>query len=182
MFSTLPNLLTLARIVLIPIMMVAFYANDRFGNWVAAIVFMLACFTDFLDGYVARVWSQTTKVGQFLDPVADKLLVSSTLLLLAGFDRISRFTLIPAIVILCRDIMVSGLREYLSELKVNMPVTPLAKWKTAVQMIAISFLLLGDSSVFGKSFLLLGEGLLWAAAVMTLISGFNYLKANAKHF
>eukprot|EP01037_Dinobryon_pediforme_P017409 gene17409-17600_t len=130
MLSTIPNLLTLARIGLIPIMMGAFYTQN------------------FLDGYVARIWSQTTKIGQFLDPVADKLLVASTLLMLAGFGRISRFTLMPAIIILCREIMVSGLREFLS-----------------------------DTPTFGSPFLLVGEGMLWVAAVMTLISGFDYFKA-----
>jgi len=183
----LPIALTWLRVAAIPLLVAIFYLPNSWlspfdQNLFATILFVSAAITDWLDGFLARRLKQESAFGQFLDPVADKLLVSSTLLLLAGFDRISRFTLIPAIVILCREIMVSGLREYLSELKVNMPVTPLAKWKTAVQMIAISFLLLGDSSVFGKSFLLLGEGLLWAAAVMTLISGFNYLKANAKHF
>jgi len=182
MLSTIPNLLTLARIGLIPIMMGAFYTQSVVGRWVAALAFIIACFTDFLDGYVARIWSQTTKIGQFLDPVADKLLVASTLLMLAGFGRISRFTLMPAIIILCREIMVSGLREFLSELKVNMPVTTFAKWKTAIQMLAISLLLLGDTPTFGSPFLLVGEGMLWVAAVMTLISGFDYFKAGIKHF
>lgn len=182
MLSTVPNLLTLARIGLIPVMMGTFYTESVVGRWVAVFVFIFACFTDFLDGYVARVWSQTTKLGQFLDPVADKLLVASTLLMLAGFGRISHFTLMPAVIILCREIMVSGLRECLSELKVNMPVTTFAKWKTAVQMIAISLLFLGDTPTFGNPFLIVGEGMLWAAAIMTLISGVDYLKAGIKHF
>ncbi|MBY0281651.1 MAG: CDP-diacylglycerol--glycerol-3-phosphate 3-phosphatidyltransferase [Alphaproteobacteria bacterium] len=182
MLATIPNLLTLARIGLIPIMMGAFYTQSIVGRWVAALAFIVACFTDFLDGYVARIWSQTTKIGQFLDPVADKLLVASTLLMLAGFGRISHFTLMPAIIILCREIMVSGLREFLSELKVNMPVTAFAKWKTAIQMLAISLLLLGDTPTFGNPFLWVGEGMLWVAAVMTLISGLDYLRAGIKHF
>ncbi len=172
----------MARIGLIPIMMGAFYTQSLIGRWVAAFAFIFACFTDFLDGYFARSWSQTTRVGQFLDPIADKLLVASTLLMLAGFGRISHFTLMPAIIILCREIMVSGLREFLSELKVNMPVTDFAKWKTAIQMLAISLLLLGDTPTFGSPFLLLGEGLLWIAALMTLTSGLDYLKASIKHF
>ena len=118
-------------------------SNKNFGLKVASVCIGLTVF------FGAQVWAQTTKLGQFLDPLADKLLVASTLLMLAGFGRISHFTLMPAVIILCREIMVSGLRECLSELKVNMPVTTFAKWKTAVQMIAISLLLLGDTPTFG---------------------------------
>jgi cardiolipin synthase len=182
MLSTVPNLLTLTRIALIPIMTAAFYAGSQFGSWVAALVFIVACLTDFLDGYVARVWSQTTRIGQFLDPVADKLLVATTLLLLAGFGRISRYSLMPASIILCREIMVSGLREFLSELKIKMPVTVIAKWKTAIQMLSISLLLLGDIPTFGSHVLLLGECILWIAGIMTLITGLDYLKASVKYF
>ena len=182
MLSTIPNLLTLTRIALIPIMMAAFYAGSQLGSWIAALVFIVACLTDFLDGYVARVWSQTSRIGQFLDPIADKLLVATTLLLLAGFGRISRYSLMPASIILCREIMVSGLREFLGELKIKMPVTMVAKWKTAVQMLSITLLLLGGISTFENHTLLLGECMLWIAGIMTLITGLDYLKASMKYF
>lgn len=178
---TIPNLLTLSRIALIPIIMAAFYTDNHLGRWVATLAFICACFTDFLDGYVARLWRQTTRFGQFLDPVADKLLVASTLLMLVGFGRIQSVSFLPAIIILCREILVSGLREYLSDIHIKMPVTQLAKWKTAAQMIAISLLLIGDISPFGNTVNIIGEGLLWIAAILTLITGYAYLKANLRH-
>lgn len=178
---SIPNLLTLSRIALIPIIMAAFYTDNHIGRWVATLAFISACFTDFLDGYVARLWSQTSRFGQFLDPVADKLLVASTLMMLVGFDRIRPVSFLPAIIILCREIMVSGLREYLSDLQVKMPVTRLAKWKTAAQMTAISFLLIGDISPFGGAVNLIGEALLWISALLTLITGYAYLKAGLRH-
>lgn len=178
---SVPNLLTLSRIALIPIIMAAFYTDNHVGRWVATLAFISACFTDFLDGYVARLWSQTSRFGQFFDPVADKLLVASTLLMLVGFGRIRPVSFLPAIIILCREILVSGLREYLSDIQVKMPVTKLAKWKTAAQMIAISLLLIGDISPFGTAVNMIGELLLWIAALLTLITGYAYLKANLRH-
>jgi len=176
MLSTIPNILSLCRIVLIPLVMVSFYVDCSYSRWASLIIFMIACFTDFLDGYLARIWQQTSRLGQALDPIADKLLVSSTLLLLAGFDRITRLSLIPTTIILCREIMVSGLREYLSEFKLSLPVSFMAKWKTAVQMFSIGCLLLGDASNFGRLISTIGEVFLWIAAAMTLITGWDYLK------
>ncbi|MGV8949219.1 MAG: CDP-diacylglycerol--glycerol-3-phosphate 3-phosphatidyltransferase [Candidatus Paracaedibacter sp.] len=178
---TIPNLLTLSRIALIPIIMAAFYTDNHIGRWVATFAFISACFTDFMDGYVARLWSQTTRFGQFLDPIADKLMVASTLMLLVGFGRIHPVSFLPAIIILCREILVSGLREFLSGLQVRMPVSVLAKWKTAAQMGAISLLLIGDISPFGGAVNLIGEGLLWIAAVLTLMTGYTYLKSSLRH-
>ena len=177
MLSTIPNLLSLCRIALIPLVMVTFYIDSSSSRLAALIIFMVACFTDILDGYLARTWAQTSSLGQALDPIADKLLVSSTILLLAGFDRITRLSLIPAIVILCREIMVSGLREYLSELKLSLPVSVMAKWKTTAQMFAIGCLLLGNTSQFGILISIIGEIFLWVAAIMTLITGWNYFSA-----
>ena len=176
MLSTIPNILSLCRIALVPLVIIAFYVDNSCSRWAALIIFMIACFTDFLDGYLARIWQQTSRLGQALDPIADKLLVSSTLLLLAGFDRITRLSLIPTTVILCREIMVSGLREYLSEFKLSLPVSFMAKWKTAVQMFSIGCLLLGDASKFGFLMRITGEVFLWIAAAMTLITGWDYLK------
>jgi cardiolipin synthase len=178
---SVPNLLTLSRIALIPIIMAAFYTDNHTGRWVATFAFISACFTDFLDGYVARLWSQTSRFGQFLDPIADKLLVASTLLMLVGFGRIQPVSFLPAIIILCREILVSGLREFLSGLQVRMSVSALAKWKTAAQMGAISLLLIGDISPFGGAINVIGEGFLWIAAVLTLMTGYTYLKSSLRH-
>lgn len=175
-------MLTLLRIALIPIMMAAFYKQSSLGSWVAALCFLAACITDYLDGLMARLLSQTSKLGQFLDPTADKLLVASTILLLVGFDKISRLSFIPAVIILCREILVSGLREILLELHVPMPVTRLAKWKTAIQMIALSFLMMEDVVQFQGMTQVIGEILLWVASFLTLITGYSYLRAGLKHF
>ncbi len=182
MFSTIPNLLSLFRIFLIPVVIAAFYYDSIVSRWMTLFVFLFACFTDFLDGYLARSWSQTSRLGQALDPVADKMLVCSTLFLLAGFDKINKVTLIPTIVILCREIMVSGLREFLSELNLTMPVSHLAKWKTFVQMASISCLLVADVSNFGFFLRTGGQVLLWMAAFMTLASGWSYLKSASRYF
>ena len=179
--SGLPNILTFLRMAFIPVVIFLFYLQNQTGYYIAAAIFILACITDYLDGYFARTYDQTTNLGRFLDPVADKLLICSTLLLLVGFDHIKGLSLIPAIIILCREILVSGLREFLSSLQVFMPVSSLAKWKTAAQMSAISLLLIGDISPFGGAVNLIGEGLLWVAAVLTLITGYTYLKSGLRH-
>jgi cardiolipin synthase (CMP-forming) len=178
--ATLPNALTISRILLIPVVMIAFYVNTTLSKWIAVIAFMSACLTDFLDGYIARMMKQTSKFGQFLDPIADKLLIASTLLLLTGFDRISRLSFLPAVIILCREILVSGMREYLSAYKVRMPVSYLAKWKTFIQMAAIAMLLVGD--VQNVSLSIPGEILLWIAAILTLITGYDYWRTALRHF
>jgi cardiolipin synthase len=162
--------------------MSSFYIDSFYSRWSALAIFLFACFTDFLDGYLARTLSQTSRLGQALDPIADKLLVSAALLLLSGFGKISRLTLIPTIVILCREILVSGLREFLSEISLRLPVTNLAKWKTATQMLAISCLLLRDTSYFGVMMGQSGEILLWVAALMTLITGWGYFKISFRYF
>ena len=136
---SIPNLLTYGRIIAVPLVVFCFFLEGKlqssdFARWAALIIFVIASFTDFLDGYLARIWQQTSAIGRMLDPIADKLLVASCLLLLAAEGTIAGWTLWAAIIILCREILVSGLREYLAELKVSVPVTQLAKWKTAVQM------------------------------------------------
>src|SRR5438876_3687961 len=146
MFFRLANLLTLSRIAAIPAVLGALYLPTGWGNWVAVVLFTLAGLTDLLDGYVARSWNQTSRLGRFLDPVADKLLVASTLLMLTYVRQIDGWSIIPALVILCREILVSGLREFLAELKVSVPVSGLAKWKTTIQMLAIGFLIVHDAA------------------------------------
>lgn len=179
--TTLPNLLTFTRIALIPVVVCLFYFDRPLSNWIAASFFIVACITDYLDGYFARTLKQTTRFGIFLDPIADKLLVAATLLMLVGFGRIQGVSLIPAVIILCREILVSGLREFLAEAHVSVPVTRLAKWKTAIQMIALTFLIIEDFPGFPIS--LEGSGIigLWIAALLTLITGFDYLRAGLKH-
>lgn len=179
--SSLPNMLTISRILLVPVVVLAFYMDAPLGRWIAFVAFSCACITDFFDGYVARLWAQTSRLGQFLDPIADKLLVATTLFLLVGFDRISQPSFLPAIVILCREILVSGLREFLSEVQVSLPVSILAKWKTIIQMLAIGVLLIGDIPGISLPITTFGEIFLWFAAVLTLITGYDYLRTGLRH-
>lgn len=179
--KSLPNLLTLLRIGLIPIVVISFYIDTPMWRWIAVIAFSSACLTDFLDGYLARLLSQMTPLGQFLDPVADKLLVATTLLYLAGFDKISRGSIFAAAIILCREILISGLREHLSAIKINLPVSRLAKWKTFIQMSAIGLLLISDASHAGVG-RDLGEGLLWISAVLTVVTAIDYGRRTVKYF
>lgn len=176
------NLLTALRIFLLPVLVLAFYMNTSTWRHIIAFVFIFGCITDYLDGYIARTFSQTSKLGQFLDPIADKLLVSSTLLLLAGFNRIDTYTLIPAIVILSREILVSGLREHLGTFRVSLSVSRLAKWKTFLQMFAICLLLIGDTFEHDRSMHYCGEFLLWIAAFLTILTGYKYLKSSLRYF
>jgi cardiolipin synthase len=179
--TSLPNLLTLFRIVAIPGIVALFYLESDLGKWLACGLYSVAAITDFLDGYLARAYKQQSAFGRFLDPVADKLLVAAALLLLTGFGQIGGLTIVPAVIILCREILVSGLREFLATIRVGVPVSNLAKWKTVLQMFSIGFLIVGNS---GPDFLptrLIGETGLWIAAVLTLITGYDYLRAGLLH-
>jgi len=151
-------------------------------RWTALAIFVAAAITDFLDGYLARAWSQQSSLGRMLDPIADKLLVAATLLVLAADKVIAGWSLWAAIVILCREILVSGLREFLAELRVPVPVSTIAKWKTTVQLVALGFLIAGPA---GEQLLpgttQIGVILLWAAAILTLYTGWDYLKASFDH-
>ncbi len=177
----LPNLLTFSRIGVIPLLVAAFYLDDPMGNIVACALFALAAVTDYLDGYLARAWSQQSNLGRFLDPVADKLMVAAAILMMVAFGMISGWSILAALVILCREILVSGLREFLAELRVGLPVSKLAKWKTTIQMIAITLLLLGDAGPDWLPVVALGDIALWIAAVLTLITGYDYLRAGLRH-
>lgn len=182
-----PNLLTYARIVAVPMVVACFFVEGRLqssdiARWIAVSIFIIASITDFLDGYLARIWEQTSNIGRMLDPIADKLLVSACLLLLAADTTIAGWTLWAAIIILCREILVSGLREYLAELKVSVPVSRLAKWKTFVQMIAIIFLLAGQAGNKILPYTVeFGITMLWIAALLTLWTGWDYFRAGLKH-
>lgn len=184
--TDLPNLLTLSRIAAIPLLVVLVAIGDPWADLAACIVFSAAAITDYFDGKLARERHQISAFGRMLDPIADKLLVGAALMLLAGMGRLSETALFPAIVILLREILVSGLREYLAGLSVGLPVTKLAKWKTGFQMGALGTLLAGDTAaaVLGLSILpisLIGEVMLWTAAVLTMITGWDYLRAGLAH-
>lgn len=183
----IPNLLTYARILAVPLIVGCFFIEGRlessdFARWAGFWIFAVASITDYLDGYLARIWNQTSNIGRMLDPIADKLLVAAVLLLLAADQTIADWSLWAAITILCREILVSGLREYLAGLKVSVPVTRIAKWKTTIQMVAIAFLLAGPA---GDKVLPqtthIGIGLLWVAAILTFYSGYDYFRAGIKH-
>ncbi len=179
--TSLPNLLTLSRILAIPAVVACFYVPGDGARWLACALFSAAGVTDWLDGHVARRWQQQSELGRFLDPIADKLLVAATLFLLTTFGRLSAAAVLPALVILCREILVSGLREYLAGLRVGMPVSRLAKWKTLIQMVAIGFLIVGDAGPSSIPVATIGEALLWAAALLTLVTGYDYLRAGLPH-
>lgn len=174
----LPNILTISRILVIPLIVLLFFFNSPFAILLCGILFIAAAVTDYFDGYLARTMNQLSSFGRFLDPIADKLLVSSVLFMLVATMQIPFLGIIPALIILCREITVSGLREYLAELQVSMPVTKLAKWKTGFQMTAIPVI------IFGKEIWLLadiGSILLWIAAMLTIITGYDYLRAGMKY-
>ncbi len=178
MVSSLPNLLTVSRVVLIPVIIGFFYVEGDWARYVTALLFVVAATTDYVDGYLARSWKQHSPFGRWLDPVADKLLVAATVVMLVGFEQAP---LLPAVVIVLREILVSGLREYLAEVSVGMPVTPLAKWKTAVQMTAIGFLLVGDAGPAVVPVTEIGSVGLWIAAALTLYTGYGYLRSGLRH-
>ena len=184
MLQSVPNILTVSRILAIPVLIcLLLYIEDPAGSWLAFAAYTYACITDFFDGYLARAWHQQSAFGRFLDPIADKLLVAGVLLALVGIDRVAGLTVLPAAVILCREILVSGLREFLAELDVGVPVSKLAKWKTAMQMLALGFLLVGPNGPdFGPlSTSEIGFWGLWGAAILTLITGYDYLRHGIRH-
>ena len=185
MILTLPNILTLSRVAVIPVLVALFFLETANGQWIACGIFIFSAITDFFDGFLARSLGQTTAFGTFLDPVADKLLVASALLMMVAFGQITGVVVIPAIIILCREILVSGLREYLSGFAVSLPVSNLAKWKTTLQMAAICILIVGDAAHPLIPNLipvrLIGEVGLWVAAIVTIITGSEYLRIGLRH-
>jgi len=194
---SLPNLLTLSRIFAVPILVFLLWKP---APWDYAITFLLYCIvgiTDYFDGYLARAQGQISKLGQFLDPIADKIMVAAVIIMLMASRRadgdapiIQDFNVIPAIVIMLREIIVSGLREFLAELKVSMPVSGLAKWKTTFQLVSLGALILGHGLPQWNVVLAglemnvphtVGLTTLWAAAVLTVITGWDYLRVGLKH-
>ena len=170
----LPNLLTISRIVVIPAIFLSVYITSMWWAVIAAILFIIASITDYFDGYLARARGETSALGRLLDPIADKLLVTSALVVLLAKPGMVEYKIsfIPVIVILCREILVSGLREFLREVNVGLPVTRLAKWKTGFQMTALSMMLLKGVWYWGG----IGEVLLWVAGVLTFVTGYQYFQ------
>jgi cardiolipin synthase (CMP-forming) len=183
----LPNLLTYARIAAVPVVVACMYSSNILDGglwlrWLALTVFIAAGLTDFLDGYFARAWQQHSTLGRMLDPIADKLLVASCLLMLAAEETIRGWSLLAAVVILCREILVSGLREYLAGLRVSVPVTRLARWKTTGQLLAIGFLIAGEAGQAVVPVTIeIGLTLLWISAIVTLYTGWDYFRAGLRH-
>lgn len=179
----LPNVLTYGRMAAVPVVAGCLLWTDAFWmHWLALGIFIAAGVTDFLDGYLARAWGQQSSLGRMLDPIADKLLVAACLLMLAAGHTIVGPSIWAAIVILCREVLVSGLREYLAELKVGVPVSKIAKWKTTVQLVALGFLVAGPA---GEQVLPgtepIGLALLWLAAALTLWTGWDYMRSGIRH-
>ncbi len=186
MLTDLPNILTLSRIAAIPLLVLLVAIGAPWAAFGAALLFTLAAITDYFDGHLARERQQLSDFGRMLDPIADKLLVAATLMVLVGFGHLPGLGIYPAIVIMLREILVSGLREYLAAIRIGLPVTKLAKWKTGVQMTALCLLLLGGAGArfMGLGFLpvnALGAAMLWGAALLTLITGWDYLTAGLRH-
>jgi cardiolipin synthase len=186
MLTDLPNLLTLSRIATIPLLVVLVAIRLPVTDFIACVVFSAAAVTDYFDGKLARERHQQSALGRMLDPIADKLLVGAALMMLVGMSRLSAGGLYPAIVIMLREILVSGLREYLAGIRIGLPVTRLAKWKTGFQMGALGTLLAGNSSAVllhipWLPVELIGEAMLWVAAALTLLTGWDYLTAGLRH-
>ena len=181
MLTSLPNLLTLSRILVIPLVVALFFIDGDMPRWITLGLYAAACLTDFFDGYIARSMGQISKLGRFLDPVADKLLVAAVILMLVATGRISGLVVLPALIILIREILVSGLREHLASIAVGVPVSRLAKWKTVIQMFSLGFLIVHDASPAWIPSVWIGEVGVWAAALLTLITGYDYLRASLGH-
>lgn len=182
---SLPNLLTYGRILAIPLIVgLLFWPGDPAMRWYALGIYALAGITDYLDGYLARAYAQQSSLGRMLDPIADKLLIAACLLMLVADGSIRSWSIWAAIVILSREILVSGLREFLAEVKVSVPVSKLAKWKTTAQIVCVGFLIAGAA---GDALLprgwtgVIGIVLLWVAAILTIVTGYDYMKASVRH-
>ena len=177
-----PTILTMIRILVIPGIVIAMIGwQTDWARWTALGLFVFAGVTDFFDGYIARRMGQVSNLGRFLDPVADKLLVATVIFMLVAQEDLTGIHILPGLIILVREITVSGLREFLAGLRVSVPVTGLAKWKTTVQMVALGFLIVGPASPDAVPTVQIGIVLVWTAALLTVITGFDYLRAGLRH-
>lgn len=179
--DNLANKLTMARIAAIPVICVLMSLPGASAAWFAMVLFVMAAITDYFDGYIARNYNQMSTWGRVLDPIADKLLVAAVVLMIAVTDRLNGINFIPALIILLREVAVSGLREFLAELRVGLPVTKLAKWKTATQMVALPFLICNQIDFGFLTAGNIGVALIWVAAVLTVITGWDYWLTSRKH-
>jgi CDP-diacylglycerol--glycerol-3-phosphate 3-phosphatidyltransferase/cardiolipin synthase len=182
----IPNILTIGRIILVPVFVITFYIPGFLGDLIPFFIFLLASFTDFLDGLLARLYEEESKLGELLDPIADKIIIATALVLLVMNDIINNYEVIAAIIILTREILISGLREFLAKSQVSMPVTGLAKLKTFIQMFAIAILLTGESGNKLVDFQdynahTIGIVFLWMSAFLTLYTGYDYVKKGIHH-
>lgn len=179
---SIPNLLTYGRIAAAPLVGATFFIEGNWGHWTAFAIFVIASITDYFDGYLARIWNEQSALGRMLDPIADKLLVAVSILVLVADGMLNGWAIWAAIIILMREIFVSGLREFLAELRVSVPVTWLAKWKTTIQLISIAALLVAPALQGAKSGYIINMGLamFWIAAIVTLYTGYDYLRAGLK--
>ena len=186
MLKKIPNILTIGRIIIVPFFVLAFYLPGFYGDLTACVLFVIASFTDFLDGMLARLLGEESKLGELLDPIADKIIVATALILLVMDGTIRHYEVIAAIIILTREILISGLREFLAKGKIKLPVSNLAKLKTVLQMVSIALLLSGDT---GNKFLnfenynaqTIGIILLWLSAALTLFTGYDYMRKGIDH-
>ena len=186
MLKKIPNLLTIGRIIIVPFFVLAFYLPGFYGDLTACVLFVIASFTDFLDGMLARMMGEESKLGELLDPIADKIIVATALILLVMSGTIKHYEVIAAIIILTREILISGLREFLARGQIKLPVTNLAKLKTFLQMIAIALLLTGETGNKILNFQdynaqTVGIILLWLSAFLTLYTGYEYLRKGIDH-
>ena len=186
MLKKITNILTIGRIILVPFFVVAFYLPGFYGDLTAFALFVVASFTDFLDGMLARMLGEESKLGELLDPIADKIIVATALILLVMDGTIRHYEVIAAIIILTREILISGLREFLAKGQVKLPVSNLAKLKTFLQMIAIALLLTGETGNKILNFQdynaqTIGIILLWLSAFLTLYTGYEYLRKGIDH-
>mgnify|MGYP005992301559 CR=1 FL=1 len=186
MLRKIPNILTIGRILIVPFFVLAFYLPGFYGDLTALILFVVASFTDFLDGMLARLLGEESKLGELLDPIADKIIVATALILLVMDGTIRHYEVIAAIIILTREILISGLREFLAKGKIAMQVTSLSKLKTFIQMLSIAILLTGESGNKLINFQdynaqTIGIILLWFSAFLTLYTGYDYLRKGIDH-
>ena len=186
MKTKIPNILTIGRIIIVPVFVVSFFLPGFYGDLIPFFLFIFASFTDYLDGLLARLFKEESRLGELLDPIADKILVSSALILLVMNGTIKNFEVIAAIIILTREILISGLREFLAKISVAIPVTSLAKLKTVLQMLSIAILLTGESGNKIINFedynaQTIGIILLWLSAFLTLYTGYDYLVKGIDH-
>ena len=186
MIKKIPNILTVGRILIVPFFVLAFYLPGFYGDLTALILFIVASFTDFLDGMLARLLGEESKLGELLDPIADKIIVATALILLVMDGTIKNYEVIAAIIILTREILISGLREFLAKGKINLPVSSLAKLKTVLQMVSIALLLSGETGNKIINFQdynaqTIGIILLWLSAALTLFTGYEYMRKGIDH-